>query len=905
MAAEQYGGEVYRFSGCEVRLDEQLVRVAGKEIALRSRGFAVLRTLIRRPGEIVSRNELIDAVWPGLVVEENNLSVQIGYVRKALGPAADAIKTFPGIGYRFSAPLEGVAEPLASSPAPAAEPVAVRLGNISRCQPALIGRQAASIEVAQLIGQHRLVTLCGAGGMGKTRLAIAVAANMRDDFRDGAWIVELASVSDPQWLQGMETAARVDAQLAAIVAAVAQTLELKLPARGEPDTQLALALDGRRMLLLLDNCEHLIDAAARLAGAVLKHAPDVRLLVTSQQPLNLAQEQRCPVDPLSIPAPHDPAFASHGAIELLVARVRALDPRFVLDATNSAQAVELCRRLDGMPLAIELAAARVPFLGVAQVCNLLDQSLRLLVGGSRFGPARHRTMEETLAWSHSLLSPHEQAVFRRCGVFSGSFALRQAEKVLAGEGTDAWQAIEHLATLVGRSLVVLDRSDPPRYRLLESARAYALQAMQDAEDAQATRARHANAMCELFEESLDAEWTMPSQDRIEQYMPDLDNGRAALEWTRGHDAALHIRLVGALGWLFDAATQNVEGLDHCLRAQAMDVQATLPARTRARLQIALAIVGRTSQKKLAMAAARNAVRLLRTTDDARALYAAWGRFAILAALCIRGRRGQLAVRHMQRLRRDDWPRRSEWDLLNADDYVSNCVGDKARAERLAQEQADWAAEHGDIHKMMFGILASEQCAATRGHYEKSVELGEKLMALAGQHRHVNNRHVYIHNLACALAMCGRADPALHWASQSIREYRRLDALDETLELVAKLALLRGRTDAAALIVGCSEAANAWRQNQREPAERNLYEDVVAHLEQSLTRGALDLLRSLGLWLSHERAVDLALGNDDEHEAVLARVRAGLERKAQARVLDGEKAAREWRTAGTTAADDAT
>ncbi len=895
MGAQAYGEGVYRFGECEFRAAERRLFIRGSRSALGSRALEVLDTLISNPGRVVTRNELLDKVWQGRVVEENNLTVQVTNLRKALGP--DTISTLPGIGYRFSAALQG--RPADVPSAPAATPATrTAAGNVAPFQPELIGRERERGEVVAGLARHRLVTIWGPGGMGKTMLARAVAADLRHDFSDGVWMIELAALPGPGSREDAdeETAASREAEaMRALAGVVAETLEVKLTDAAPPAQQLAQALAGRHAMLVLDNCEHLVQAVSRLAAVLLGQNAQLRLLATSQVKLDNQQDQHpYELGPLSVPAQDDPAVASHGAIRLLVARIRTQHPRFELDARGSADAAEICRRLDGMPLAIELAAARVCVLGLAGVRARLHERLKMLTGGSVDAPERQRTLEKTLSWSHALLGAGARAAFRRAGVFAGSFGLEQAQQVLASDGEDPWRAIDHLATLVNRSLVVLERREPPRYRLLESARAYALQRLDAAGETATVLARHARATCELFESSLADEWQMPSQDRIERYMPDLDNGRAALAWAAESDAALYVRLAGALGWLFDMAIQNVEGLAHCIAARDRHVRPGTPARARARLHLAIALLGRVSLRAEAMRSAWRAARLADEAGDAALLYAALGRFAIASALCVRGARGVAALRIMRRLAaRSAWPERSRWDVMNADDYVSNSLGWTAHAEDLARQQYLWAEEHGDVHKTMFGVMAQEQCAAARGDYGEAVRLGRRLVEMTRRHRHVRSRHVFVYNLASALAMSGRLEESLALARQSIAEERRLQTLDQELELMARLALLRGRPQAAALVIGRSEADNAWRADRREPVERNTYEAVIAELRRAADWPALDALRLRGSRLPLERAVDLALGDDDAHPALLQRVLAELDELERLERARADAAVDQW------------
>jgi predicted ATPase/class 3 adenylate cyclase len=344
--------------------------------------------------------------------------------------------------------------------APSAAQAQARQGNLPAVLPALYGRDDDIDALRVLIDGQRVVSIVGAGGIGKTRLAQAVAHAMRDAFADGAWMVELAPLADP----------------ALLPAAVAQALDIKLAGVSATLDELVVGMAQRTLLLVLDNCEHLLDAVAALVQAVMQGAPSLTLLLTSQEPLHLPAEQQYRVTPLAVPFEMAVSGAREfGAVALFVARVKAVDQRFALDDASLALVIDICRRLDGLPLAIELAAARTATLGLRPVRDKLDARFKLLTGGSRASLRRHQTLRATLDWSYKLLSDAEQAVFQRLGVFVGGFTVELAQAVAGDAQLDEWAVLDHLSALVDKSLVVADAGEVPRYRLLESARAFALE----------------------------------------------------------------------------------------------------------------------------------------------------------------------------------------------------------------------------------------------------------------------------------------------------------------------------------------------------------------------------------------------------------------------------------------------
>src|SRR5438552_6309675 len=291
-------------------------------------------------------------------------------------------------------------------------------------------------------------------------------------------------------------------------------------------------LAGQRALLVIENCEHLADAVAALVDSVTAGAPRISILATSQETLRAADEHVYRLGPLAVPASADAQIgAPSGAVELFVARAQAVQPRFALTAANLPAVIEICRRLDGIPLAIELAAARLPLLGVEGLRARLHDRFNLLTGGARVVLRRHQTLRATLEWSHALLTPDEQTIFRRLGVFAGGFTLESAQHVACDERIDPWTVLDHLGDLVDKSLVLAEGDPIPRYRMLETTRAYALERLVEAGEMQATLRRHAHAMLALLEpfEEYESRW-QASAGIVPAAKAELDNLRAALDW---------------------------------------------------------------------------------------------------------------------------------------------------------------------------------------------------------------------------------------------------------------------------------------------------------------------------------------------------------------------------------------
>jgi len=487
-------------------------------MSLGARAFDLLQALIEKHDRVVSRDELLELVWPGLVVDENNLRQHVSALRKALGPAA--VVTVPGRGYRFGLALEDASTSIAEADAAAALVGRNRggaLDNLPQNMSSLIGREADLGAVIDLLGATRLMTLVGAGGVGKTRLALEVAKTAAPDYPDGVWWVELAPVADPSLLSGT----------------VASVLDVhEEPGRPLLDTLLDF-MRHRRVLIVLDNCEHLIESCARFAEQALLHTSGPRILATSREALNIAGETawRLPslrtADPGTSRSPE--ALLEYAASRLFVQRSTAASSTFRLTPENVGAVAMICHQLDGIPLALELAAARIGAMRVEQVAERLQDRFALLTRGNRTALQRHQTLRSLIDWSHGLLTEPERALLRRLAVFAGGWSLEAAESVATDALLPPEEVLDLLTHLVEKSLVVLDgQSAEPRYRLLETIRQYAMEKLNLSGEASAVRQQHLIYFVDL------ADTIRPMLTRQEQLRwheraeTELDNLRVAL-----------------------------------------------------------------------------------------------------------------------------------------------------------------------------------------------------------------------------------------------------------------------------------------------------------------------------------------------------------------------------------------
>ena len=405
-----------------------------------------------------------------------------------------------------------------------------------------IGREQEIGAARRLLGETRLLTLTGTGGAGKTRLALQVAAEVIEDYADGVWLVEMAPLSDPALLP----------QAVAAVLGVGEGGGERALAETLTDT-----LRPKSLLLVWDNCEHLVDACAHLAETLLRACPGLRLLATSREALEIGGEAVLPVPPLALPPDAQnataEALANCDSVRLFVERATAVQPTFHLGAGNIAAVAQVCARLDGIPLALELAAARVKTLSAEQISGRLDDRFRLLTGGSRTALPRQQTLRALIDWSYDLLAPAEKVVLRRLSVFAGGWPLEAAESVCAGDGVEDWEVLDLIARLVAKSLVVAEAPEEGRvrYRMQENLRSYAQERLAEAGEVEALSARRRDWFLALAEEA-EPNLSGPEQgswlNRLER---DHDNLRAALAFSHDHadGGEAGLRLAGSL-WKF-------------------------------------------------------------------------------------------------------------------------------------------------------------------------------------------------------------------------------------------------------------------------------------------------------------------------------------------------------------------
>ncbi|HZB93017.1 MAG TPA: winged helix-turn-helix domain-containing protein [Stellaceae bacterium] len=528
-------GRAISFGPFRLLAGQRLLLEGDRPVRLGNRAFDILVALVERAGEVIGKEQLIARAWPQTFVEASNLKIQVSALRRALGDGQGGhryVVTVAGRGYSFVAPVRNEELPRASLPT-AIEPVGMH--NLPLAVTRMIGRDDAVAALVARLVSERLVTIVGPGGIGKTTVALAIAERMIADYEHGVWLVDLAPLGDSRL----------------VPSAVATVLGLEIGTE-DPLPGLVAALADNRMLLLLDNCEPVIEAAARLTAAVLGGAPRVTVLATSREPLGVAGERESRLRPLGTPPPSPTLSAAEAlvfpAVQLFVERVTAIVEDFALTDTNTTPVVEICRKLDGLPLAIEFAAPRVEVLGVEGLAAHLDDNLPLFGGQRRAAAPRHQTMRAVLDWSYGLLNDEEQRLLRALGTFAGGFTVEATAAVALDPAKTGLEAMDRLADLVAKSLVVADvTGTKPWFRLLETTRAYAIEKLGESTEREAIARRHAQYYRQLFERAEAEAPTRAAGEWLADYAAEIDNLRAALDWafSPGGDGMIGVALTTA------------------------------------------------------------------------------------------------------------------------------------------------------------------------------------------------------------------------------------------------------------------------------------------------------------------------------------------------------------------------
>jgi len=803
--------KIYEMGELQLDAEALVLTHEGVPTPLGPRGVAVLAVLVSRANEYVSKAVIMDTAWPGLVVEDGNLTVQISLIRRALALApggAKWIETLARRGYRFVGPVEEVGR---GSAAPAAKRIRSK-HNLPNQLTSFVGRAQEIADLEELLTANRLVTLTGTGGAGKTRLAIQVASRFIDAFPDGAWMVELAALSDPRL----------------VPQAVAQTLDVKeQPTRPVIET-LIDHLASKKLLLVLDNVEHLLEACAHLVGEIVRRTSNITVLTTSRDRLGMTGELTYRVPSLTVPDTSEtmtPETAlRYEAVRLFVERTKLVRPHFGVTTENAASLASLCYRLDGIPLAIELAAPRLRSMSVEELSQRLDRCFALLTTGSRAAPSRHRTLRSTIDWSYDLLPEREQAMLRRVAVFAGGWTLASAEQICAGDGIDALDVLGHLTSLVDRSLLVTDeQASATRYRILETVRQYALDHLRERAEEARWRRSHLDCFLALAAE-FNKEINGPNQQAwLAKIVSEHDNLRAALAWSVEASPTEGLGLAAALDAFWRIRGYLAEGREWLARLL-------------------------------------NAVPIdLPTRERARGLYAA-AVLAILQGDYAAGKR--LLQDSLALFRAIDYPTGAA-RALDGLAYLSIEQGDYSEAEALAREAIDRARATGDrtllysnLGHLAYALHAQGQWTAARKLYEQALDVAREL----GTPFEIGHALREVGRAECDEGLHDLALKHLTEGMTILHGLGNRPGVIESLEGLAGLAAVTASTRRATRLWGAADVLRREIGNARSVHQTAAYERQLKAVREILSAEAFDQAWDEGRAMTLDDAVRYALGS---------------------------------------------
>ena len=813
--------DLIRIGAFELYPSERMLCAAGKPVDVGARAFDLLLVLVEHQGRLVTKTVLLDRVWPRLVVDENNLPAQIASLRRVLG--AGAIRTVPGFGYRLELPVSGRqdSEPVSPTTAvPYREPP--QLSVPRRAWPnrlgSLVGRDGDLLELKKALGQSCLVTIVGIAGVGKTRIAQEILAHEADKPGNGVAWVSLQSLNEAQH----------------IPSAIALALGLSLPESADGFAALRQALERTPLLLILDGAEQFGQTLAAQLTELVSRTHGVRALVTSQVPLGVPGETVYRLSPLPVPdrgMAHADAIRV-GAVELFAERAAAADRRFELSPHNASTVAEICRRLDGNPLALELAAARVPGLGLDTLLERLEDRFRLLRLPGRPSNPRHGALHTAFDWSYSLLNAAEQRVFNRLGAFAGSFSLHSAARCVADETIDTAEAIDLVGRLVDRSLVTALPVDPPRYALFETARCFAVGRLAAMHELESAQARMTATVLDLLDTAYHEYWSMDEAIWLHRYEPELDNVRSAIDWAVAHDRALGVSLYGSAWPLFVETDLCAEGRTRFAQAVTL-LSDALPSSRVGRFWEAVATYDSTRQCDRARYAAELAAKMHTATGDLRSHYYA------LTLLAFNWRGDDSAARAAfdaaRSLEDPAWPARlltqgalTEGALLMTGGQFVEARAAYRRAVRLALTVSDRQALAATVNIVELDTACGDTASA--------LQLGRPLALSVRHSGRRETRFELLGALFNALLIGGDITEARAIGAELFELAHRFDTgqLYLVLDAMAFLACVDGRYDVAARIIAVADTAHAAHgQARRRPTEEQMRTKVIELLDQNL------------------------------------------------------------------------
>jgi predicted ATPase/class 3 adenylate cyclase len=742
---------------------------------------------------------------------------------------------------------------------PALRSLSVLPNNLPRLLNAFVGREREIEEITALIEAHPLVTLVGSGGLGKTRTSLQVAAQIHDGWVDGVWFIELAPLTSGDY----------------ITSSIAHALDLTLPSDGNPLENLVLALNAKHLLLLFDNCEHLITPVARIISTLLRECPQLSILASSRQALGVAGEVTYRMPALGLPdAAHAATLTAadasqYAAISLFVERTQAADQRFTLTDENAPIIADICRRLDGIALAIELAAARVRLLTPQQLRDRLNERFRVLTGGSRDVLPRQQTLRALIDWSYDLLDERERILFRRLGIFVNGFTLEAAAAVASSDDLDELDVFELLESLVDKSLVLAEANgDSQRYRLLESTRAYAIEKLDAAGERDRLAGRHLAYVRDRFAELADEEARTARQTALSAtFAAELEDVRAALDWALANGqvvAGAHVLAHIRRTWS-DLCLENecIAWHESYLAALPPDASSLL-----AQLAVTLAMVfGNLGQLVRWQELTTRAVAYARAGDDPTALVRALTSSAWVDMRDHRAAEADRSLTEAEALVTTNVSDRLK--LLEARGLLSYFQADYDTAVRVFADLQREQKALGNMREVQRAAMNLANAEHVRGETRRAIAVARDILPKMRRRTDRSLRIFVLCNLACALVavddLLGATDTAREAMALLAAEQPTHPCVSLVIEVMALVHAIIGDLERAALLLGYSDAALQAIGFTREVGEQRGYDRLMTLLQAGLTADTVERCIREGRLLGSEAAIALASEEEIVHE----------------------------------------
>jgi predicted ATPase len=718
------------------------------------------------------------------------------------------------------------------SPARPFGPPASKVSNLPLQLTSFVGRERDVVEIKKLLHGNRLVTLVASGGAGKTRAALAVGQALLDAFADGVWLSEFAPISDGSL----------------VAATIARALGVRESADRPVLETLVDHCKRRSVLLILDNCEHVIDDVRAVAAALLRNCPDVRMLATSRESLGIAGERVFRLPSLALPplgeTPKPKAALRYGAVALFVDRAVAADGRFILSEENASLVIETCRRLDGIPLAIELAAARIKVLSPQQLAQRLDERFRVLTGGDRSALPRHQTMRAAIDWSYDLLSDAERALFRKLSIFASGFTLEGAAAVCGDEGCDEMAALDMLSSLVDKSLLQTDPGKEDRYRLLESTRQYAREKLVESGDFEASARRHLAYLSALFNKARDNFEITLSVGAVSDLAIVLEDARSALDWAELHDPNSAADLLVATR-LWNLLGLNREAIERATRLVAV-LGADDSVRL-ARLWGRIAQLNRGLGRQTSAAdAAEQAIRYARAGRDSDTLADTLLTYADVIGHARRFDEAQAALEEAELYAPSP---RSKMQVLQVRGIIASISGDLETTARAFTEIHELHASLGNDPGSVSAAINLAEFEHARGATTKAIEIAQSELPRAERLPNRSDWAFLLMNLAGYLDAVDDVSAAQRAACKAIAFYASFEpegAYNATaIEHLALSFALGGDLRTAALLEGYAAKTLKQLDYERQHTERTTHERLVKMLAANLPENELTELLAHG------------------------------------------------------------